>query len=107
MLYTMYQAQTDALNMARLLTAPAAQWLDLAWAGRDGLYAARKFAAAMDVFTRAGTTHRRPDFAIAPVLVGNRETEVRETVALRLPFADMLHFEKDIKEQQPRVLVVA
>ena len=107
MLYSMYQAQTDALNMMRLLAAPAATWLDMAWAGRDGAYAARTFAAAMDVFARAGTTHRRPAFAIAPVRVGNRDVAVRETVALTLPFADLLHFEKDITEEQPRVLVVA
>jgi polyhydroxyalkanoate depolymerase len=39
--------------------------------------------------------------------VGNREVEVTEEVALRTPFATLLHFKKDVAQAQPRVLLVA
>jgi poly(3-hydroxybutyrate) depolymerase len=107
MMYSMFQAQSDLLGVARLLASPAAGWLGQPWAERDGAYGARKLAAAMHLFTRATTTHRRPDFGIDRVQAGDSWVQVREHVALRLPFADLLHFEKDQAQEQPRVLVVA
>ncbi len=41
-------------------------------------------------------------------MVGNREVEVREEVALRLPFCNLVHFAKDdVETLQPKMLLVA
>lgn len=107
MLYTMFQAQSDFFSVARMFAKPAANWLDHPSARRDGAYAARKWAAGMELFSRAATTHKRPAFGIDQVKIGVRPVAVREEVVLRLPFANLLHFKKDIGQEQPRVLVVA
>jgi polyhydroxyalkanoate depolymerase len=57
--------------------------------------------------TRAKLSHVSPPFAIGTVQVENREARVTEEVALNLPFANLLHFRKDIDAPQPRVLLVA
>lgn len=64
--------------------------------------------AWMEMSSGAQITHLRPPFNINTVMVGNRELEVREEVALRLPFCDLLHFAKDdLDSRQPKMLVVA
>lgn len=107
MMYSMFQAQSDLLGVARLFAAPAANWLGQPWAARDGAYGARQLAAVMQLFSRAATTHRRPEFGIDRVRMGERWQQVRERVALQLPFMELLHFEKEGGPEQPRVLVVA
>ena len=107
MLYELFQAQDDLAGPVRAMARLTAGWLGYAPPWLRESYAARNVAAGLDVFASTATTHSRPDFAIPSVRVGNRDIEVRERVALRLPFGDLLHFEKDVQVEQPRLLVVA
>ena len=66
-----------------------------------------QLAAGFEMIERAGLSHARPDFSMAPVTIGNRECEVIEEIAFETPFARLLHFKKDIDTPQPRVLITA
>lgn len=83
----------------------------LAWAASLGQGAAavapRRMAAALELISRARLTHERPDFSVTSVMVGRRETAIREDVVLSMPFGSLLRFAKDVDIAQPRVLVVA
>jgi len=68
----------------------------------------RSMFALIDVTGNARITHKRPPFGIKTVMVGNREVDVREEVALSQPFGNLLHFAKnDVETPQPKILVVA
>jgi len=67
----------------------------------------RLSTATAEMISRFELTHRRPDFRIDGVEVGNREVPVTEEVALDLPFGRLVHFAKDIDAAQPKVLIVA
>lgn len=68
----------------------------------------RRVFALLDVTANARITHKRPPFRIKTVSAGNQIVPVREEVALKLPFGDLLHFAKDgIDAPQPKILVVA
>ena len=67
----------------------------------------RKAAAAVEAFALAHLTHRRPAFGITSARVGGEDVPVREEIFHRTPFGTLLHFRKDIKAAQPRVLVLA
>ncbi len=106
MLYQAYQFCSDAMLPARSfaqlgLTAagPLAQNGKAPWFGN--------FAAACELISRATLTHTRPPYGINTVRVGNREVEVTEEALAATPFGTLLHFKKDIEQEQPRVLVVA
>jgi len=106
-LYRAYQAWDDSLLPFRIAARTAL-------ALRDSLDLethwppSRSGFALLDMATELGISHRRPDYGIDTVLVGNREVEVHEEVALHLPFGDLLHFAKDdIDTPQPVMLVVA
>jgi poly(3-hydroxybutyrate) depolymerase len=107
MLYETYQAQDDLIAPARAMARLTAGWLGHAPKWVQQSYAARNLAAGLDQFTASTVTNKRQPFAIDHVKVGNREVAVREQVVQKLPFADLLHFEKDLQVEQPRLLVVA
>ena len=106
MLYQFYQSQDDFLSpfrtFANVTKAMAAPFSGGLW-GRH----LRTSAAAMEMMSRYRLTHARPEFDIRSVRVGNRDVAVREELALRLPYGDLLHFAKDVDTPQPKVLVCA
>ena len=106
MLYSGFQAWTDAMTPMRL-AAQAALTL------RDGLGVkggplTNSVYAFLDLVAYTKITHKRPSFAIDSVPCGNRQVAVREEVVKRLPFGNLLHFAKEgVESPQPTVLVVA
>ena len=106
MLYHAYQLQDDLIAPARHAARFMRTFMTMGvWAPTDGLFG--RFAAALEMISRFELSHRRPDFGINPVMVGNREVPVTVETALDLPFGKLLRFSKDIDAPQPRVLVVA
>ncbi|MDM0034544.1 polyhydroxyalkanoate depolymerase [Variovorax sp. J22P271] len=104
MLYRAYQTHTDLLSPSRL----AAQYLGSSvWKSQADRSAARRIAAAMDVYAHLRLTHTRPDYGIESVLSEGQEAAVTEEVALVAPFGTLLHFRKDTKAVQPKVLLAA
>lgn len=107
MIYAAYQAQTDLFDPVRMAARLSRRVLGTAMGGFGDSAVLRNLSAAFEMIERAGLSHHRPAFGIERVTVGNREVEVREEVALALPFGSLLHFAKDIDQPQPRILVVA
>jgi poly(3-hydroxybutyrate) depolymerase len=103
MIYQAYQVHADLAGPYRTVVNAVAPVL---WDMR-GWLVARKFSAACQVAALARLTHRRPLFGIDSVTVGGREIAVHEEAALVTPFATLLHFKKDLRAAQPRVLIIA
>ena len=57
--------------------------------------------------SRSGIRHQRPAFGITETVIGGRAVAIREEAVISDPFCTLLHFAKDSKTVQPRVLVVA
>ena len=107
MMYQGYEAWEDAAVPFRAATRAVLKMSEMFGSARSWP-PANHILAWFEVFTGLQTTHRRPPFGIDKVMVGNREVPVREEVALRLPFGDLLHFAKeDTDTPQPKMLVVA
>ena len=106
MLYHAYQTYSDSSEPLRAMA-------------RTGLAMGRMFgcvsdtgighslSALLELTARSKFTHTRPDYDINPVLVGDEKVEVREEIALSLPFCDLIRFVKDGVPAQPKMLVIA
>ncbi len=103
MIYQAYQAHADTMAPLRTMFQAVAPAL----ADVRGWLPVRKMSAACQVFALARLTHRRPLFGIDSVSVNGREVAVREEAAHVTPFATLLHFRKEMRGSQPRVLIVA
>jgi len=108
MFYDAYQAQQDFLTPFRAAASLASSALGDTLAGPAANYWLRCAAAGAEIFSRAQMIHDRPAYEIAPVRVAGRLCEIREEVALDMPFGRLVHFAKDQDAaSQPRVLLAA
>ncbi len=110
MIYLAYQSQADIMQPVRAFAEQAMRAMNGSLAsmnGFAGVYQLRNLAAAYEMLSRAGLSHKRPAFGIDKVMSGNREVAVKEEPALVTPFGTLLHFKKDVDTAQPRVVVVA
>jgi len=106
MIYHAYQTHADTLSPIRAMARFALPLLDGSpWGG--AAWGMRKTAAACEVIKLAALTHKRREFGIDSVRVGERDVAVREIAAHATPFGTLLHFKKDMRTPQPRVLIVA
>jgi len=106
MLYQAYQFQDDLIaplrDLARRLQIFSAPMF---WGPASEM--AQHFSAALEMISRYEITHKRPDFAIDVVRVGNRDVPITIETTLDLPFGKLLRFAADIDTPRPRILVVA
>ena len=107
MLYHAYQWQDDLLNPWREMAALGSS--ALAQSRLEASRVLRSMGAAMEVFSAARLTHRRPSYGIDTVRVTGHDEPVPvvEELVHRLPFANLVRFRREGIGTQPRVLVVA
>ncbi len=106
MLYQTYQFCTDAMLPARCFAQCSLRAITPFMSNGKGRWL-NNFTAACELISRARLTHKRPPFGIDTVRVGNRDVAVTEEPLAVTPFGTLLHFKKDIEQEQPRVLLVA
>jgi len=107
MLYDAYEVQRSLLAGASRVAAMGAGWLNnpanpLSY-GQMGPIV----AASLDVFAHAAASRGKPEFGLHETKVGRKIVPVREEIALRKPFGQLLHFAKEGVTGQPRLLIVA
>src|SRR5215469_4071936 len=107
MLYEAYQAQTDAFAPFRVLAHAGQELLNHPWLAFRDHPLLRHAAAACELVSRAGMSHRRPDFGIDNTIVAGHDVAVEENPVLETPFCTLLQFRKRISAVQPKVLLVA
>ena len=107
MLYQAYQAHSDIMLPVRNFAAMAMETVGARLNGGARPSPLSNLTAAYEMVARAGLTHTRPDDGIDSVRVGNQDVAVTEEAALVTPFATLLHFKKNVDQDQPRVLIIA
>jgi polyhydroxyalkanoate depolymerase len=107
MLYQAYQAHSDIMLPVRNFAAMAMETVGARLNGGARPSPLSNLTAAYEMVARAGLTHTRPDYGIDSVRVGNQDVAVTEEAALVTPFATLLHFKKNVDQDQPRVLIIA
>jgi polyhydroxyalkanoate depolymerase len=107
MRYRAFQAQTDMLAPARLAAAMANAALGMGPPWLRQVPPLAQLSAGWEMLSRAGLTHRRPDYGFESIVVNGVETPVREEIVAGTPFGDLVRFRKAGDPEQPRVLLVA
>lgn len=106
MIYRSYQFQEDMIAPMRVWARLCQQALDLnLWGLRPPGF--RPVSATLEMISRFSLSHQRPAFGISETLCEGEVVPVTERVALDLPFGKLLHFQKESKSKQPRILLIA
>jgi poly(3-hydroxybutyrate) depolymerase len=107
LIYEAYQAREDFLAPFRVAADFTAAMLRTPYAGPYGNLMARVAGASAELVSRAKLVHERPSYGIETVRVAGRDVAVHEEPVLDTPFGTLLHFRKETRAHQPRVLMVA
>jgi poly(3-hydroxybutyrate) depolymerase len=107
MRYRAFQAQTDLMAPARLVAAFASAGLAYGppWLRQAPLLS--HAAAGWEMLSRAGLTHKRPDYGFREVIMEGEPVPVHEETVCGTVFGDLVRFRKEGDPEQPRVLLVA
>jgi poly(3-hydroxybutyrate) depolymerase len=107
MIYQMYQAQADFMDPWRMMARTSSALIKTVTPREPYGLSMRYLNAAFEVFGHSGTTHKRPDYGISQVQVGNAMVAVTDEVVHATAFASLVHFKKDSDRVQPKVLLCA
>jgi poly(3-hydroxybutyrate) depolymerase len=106
-IYQNFQAYSDITRPVQAIADVVAAALGQPMPGSSRNVFQRAVAALCQLVARAGLSHRRPAFGIDTVNIRDRLVAVQETAVHRTPFCTLIHLEKDLVADQPRVLLVA
>src|SRR5438105_3233080 len=101
-------------SLGRAMVAPVNSWASAvqalwshpAFPGAGALFG-RSVASASELLERATRSYAKPPFGLETTGIDGRTVAVREVVCLGTPFCNLVHFERDARRRDPKVLVVA
>jgi poly(3-hydroxybutyrate) depolymerase len=67
----------------------------------------RAMAAASELVEAGLRPYAKPEFGLATTTIDGVEVAVHEKIVLQEPFCDLLHFKRDAKRDDPKLLIVA
>lgn len=67
----------------------------------------RTIGAGAEMVERATKRFARPEFGLHETEIGGQKVSITEEVIVKKPFASLLHFKRDVKRNDPKVLVAA
>jgi poly(3-hydroxybutyrate) depolymerase len=107
MLYHLYDLQHALLTPARLAAEVTRAAFRNPWNPLTHTQIARTLAAGAEVFERVTRRFGEPDWALPETTIDGRKVAVTEELIVEKPFCQLIHFKRDTKRKDPRVLVVA
>ncbi|HEY1416653.1 MAG TPA: polyhydroxyalkanoate depolymerase [Myxococcaceae bacterium] len=103
-----------AHDLGRSFAGPIHTWASMlrtAWTHPfnpvAGFPPVRALAAAAELVERATAEYPKPAFGLEKTVIDGREVAVREQLVHETPFCRLLHFERDVGREDPKVLIVA
>ncbi len=70
-------------------------------------YGARVSAAGLEMFINATRRYAKPEFGLHSTQIDGAEVPVVEEITHALPFCNLLHFKRETKRQDQKVLIIA
>ena len=107
MLYDLHELQRSILAPFTAFTETGSHLFSNPYSPLAYTPLSRQFAAAYELAHRVGKDYEKPAWNLASTQIGGREVALHEDIALALPFCRLVHFRRDTRRHDPRVLVVA
>lgn len=106
-LYNIFEMQHMMLSPLRMAAKHAQQIYDHPF--NPFFYSpwSRTASAGIEVFERITRKYEKPVFGLMHTYVNGKEVRIEENIVKKLPFCNLIHFEKQGKLKQPKLLIVA
>lgn len=107
MLYHLHEMQRAFLTPLAAFTDAGSQLFSNPYSPLAYTPLSRQLAASCELVHRLGKEYQKPAWLLPTTHIDGQDVAVTETVALARPFCRLLHFERDTRRNDPRVLLVA
>lgn len=107
MLYTLYDWHQTALTPFRLAALAGQHMLANPILPFADTRMVRSAAAAFEMFERATRRYEKPEFGLDTTEINGKSVAVAEEIVSADSFCRLLHFKRDTRRKDPKVLVVA
>ncbi len=107
MLYDLHELQRSFLAPLAAFTDTSSQLFTNPYSPLAYTPLSRQFAATYELVHRLGKDYEKPAWNIAQVRIGKQDVNISQTVAMSRPFCRLVHFRRDVRRHDPRVLLVA
>jgi poly(3-hydroxybutyrate) depolymerase len=107
MIYQMHEMQHAAVSPLRAWAQLNASLFGSPFSALSYTPVGKAVAAGCELMLRVTQRYERPHFGIAETKIGRNAVAVHEEVVIEEPFCRLLHFRREIRRKDPRVLVVA
>lgn len=107
MLYHLYEMQHAAMTPARLVAEATRNIYRHPMNPLSYTPFGRTMAANAELFERVTRKFGKPEFGLTHTDIGGHKITVTEETVVEKPFCNLLHFKRDTKRHDPRVLIVA
>jgi poly(3-hydroxybutyrate) depolymerase len=107
MLYQFHEMQRAFLTPLAAFTEAGAQWFSNPYSPLAYTPLSRQWAASCELVHRLGKEYQKPAWNLTTTVIDGQTVGVSESVELNKPFCRLLHFEREPRRDDPRVLVVA
>ncbi len=107
MLYKLYDWQHAVLTPARFGAEMTKTLFNNPFNPLSYTNIGRTIAASSEVFERLTRRFGKPDFDLPYTMIGGKQVEVTEETIVEKPFCSLLHFKRNTKRRDPKVLIVA
>ena len=107
MLYQLHEAQHASLAPLRLWAKVTAEFYGNPFSVLSHNPMARIVNAGADVILRMTHRYSKPPFGLNETVIQDKAVAISEEVVLEKPFCELLHFKRDTKRKDPKVLMVA
>jgi poly(3-hydroxybutyrate) depolymerase len=107
MLYQLHEMQRAFLTPLAAFTEAGSQLFSNPYSPLAYTPLSRQFAASCELVHRLGKEYAKPAWGLNTTEIEGQTVDVTERVALARPFCRLLHFERVVQRDDPRVLLVA
>lgn len=107
MIYTLHEMQQSIAGPLHTWAEASRQWFSNPFSLFSYTPASQKIAAGSELLARLVRHYEKPSFGLDHTLIGGREVKVTESIAAAKPFCQLLHFERSVAHNDPKVLLVA
>lgn len=107
MIYHFYDMQKAMLGPSRFAAAVTCNLYRNPFNPLSHTQLGRTIAANAEMFERLTKRFGKPEFGLLHTEIGGKRVDVTEEVILEKPFCNLLHFRRDTRRKDPKVLVVA
>ena len=107
MIYHLYDLQQALLTPARLGAEITRTLFQNPFNPLSYFQGGRTVAAGAELFERITRKFGKPSFDLPFTMIGGKRVQITEEDIVEKPFCHLLHFKRNIKRNDPKVLIVA